>query len=74
MLIRITAGHFVAGVVLKHDKVVKAAPIIRWMVGHNRNWIERYCATKGWDAEEIDGEGQNHLLHSRAVAAQVPRV
>ena len=48
-LIRVQAPHFVAGAVMTEDKIVHAAPIIRWMVGKKRDYLRRYCKRKGWE-------------------------
>lgn len=49
--IRIVAPHFVAGVVLLDDCVVRAAPILKYMMGWSRCRIELYCERKGWKPE-----------------------
>jgi hypothetical protein len=46
MLIRITAPHFVAGII-RGD----AAPILHYMRGWSVARIRAYCAWKGWDCE-----------------------
>ena len=53
MLIRIEAPYFCAGVVLAADPwpfevAVRAAPIVKYMVGWGRGRIVRYCVRKGW--------------------------
>ena len=52
MLIRITAPHFVAGLVWcsKTDRVTEAAPITHYMKGWSRQRVRDYCAGKGWSA------------------------
>lgn len=58
MIIRITAPHFCAGVVVEVDKgyVVKAAPIVKYML--EQRWtparVFSYCATKRWKAEVLN--------------------
>lgn len=47
MLFRITAPHFVAGVIEKE----RAAPIISYMVAWDLMKILDYCAKKGWEVE-----------------------
>jgi hypothetical protein len=51
MMLQITAPHFVAGI----DPLVRAAPILHWML--TRNWTERqiraYCYGKGWSIERV---------------------
>ena len=50
-LVRIDAPHFVAGILCDDTEwrvCVKAAPIVRWMVGKPLPWIEGYCQEKGW--------------------------
>lgn len=56
MLARIEAKHFVAGLVLEADKVIIAAPIIRYMLGWSRERVREYAGEKGWRAQIIRGE------------------
>lgn len=51
MLIRITAAHFVAGVVLQDDVVEKAAPIVKYMLRWNYWRVFSYCEEKRWELE-----------------------
>lgn len=39
MLAQVTAPHLCAGIVLRDDVVVEAAPILRWMVGKSRDEV-----------------------------------
>lgn len=48
MLARIEAPHFVAGITLKDDHVVIAAPIVKYMGGWSRDRVRDYCKEKGW--------------------------
>jgi hypothetical protein len=50
-IIVITAPHFVAGVCLQNDTVVRAAPILKYMVGWHFTKIEEYVAKKHWKWE-----------------------
>ena len=54
-LVRIVAPHFVAGLVARAGAVVRAAPIIRYMVGWTGKRVRDYCARKGWTWERCDG-------------------
>jgi len=51
-LLRITAPHLCAGIVLHNDRVVRYAPILYYM----RNWgeakIRSYVERKGWEIEQ----------------------
>jgi hypothetical protein len=44
MILQITAPHFCAGVVVG----VRAAPIVRYMVGWTFPQIVQYCSKKRW--------------------------
>lgn len=44
----IDAPHFYAGIVLRHDRVVVAADIVRYMRGWPRARVRDYCRAKGW--------------------------
>lgn len=49
---RIVAPHFVAGLVVDEDRVVEAAPILRWAVG--MRWsghVKPYLRRRGWSGE-----------------------
>ncbi len=48
-LVRITAPHFVAGVVVG----CRAAPIIGYMKRWDRGRIVAYCSKRGWEVEEV---------------------
>jgi hypothetical protein len=47
-VIHITAPHFVAGVVLEGDVVVRWAPILSYMRGWTRAHVIAYCDKKRW--------------------------
>lgn len=47
-LAQIEAPHFHAGIVLWDDKVVEAAPIVKYFKGCRREAVRKYCAEKGW--------------------------
>jgi len=48
---RVTASHFVAGGEIRRGKVVRAAPIIRYMRGWSGREVKAYCDKKGWRVE-----------------------
>ncbi len=49
-MIVIDAGHFYAAVILGPDGIVeRAAPILRYMMGWDRERVSVYCRTKSWD-------------------------
>lgn len=50
LLVRVVAPHFVAGMILRDDTIVSAAPILRWTIGKRRVWLSRYFRRKGWTA------------------------
>jgi len=68
-LYSIDAPHFYAGLEIEKNstyldtfyystyKVVKAAPIIKYMVGWTKHNVENYCNKKGWKLNEIYKEG-----------------
>lgn len=47
-VLTIDAPHFNAGVIIKDDVVIKAAPILRYMLGWNLDQIKEYCIRKKW--------------------------
>lgn len=59
MLVRVVAPHFTAGLVLENGRCTDAAPILRWAVGANREFLRAYFSRKGWRATvvpEVDTE------------------
>ena len=50
ILVRITAPHFVAGLIVGHE----AAPILKYMKAWELVKIRDYCKHKGWGYEVID--------------------
>lgn len=53
-MIRIEAPHFVAAVVLDDfSKVIRAAPIVRYMLGWHMTGVMGYCRKKGWAYELV---------------------
>jgi hypothetical protein len=50
-MIRITAPHFVAGIVLHDGRACRSASIVAYMLGWARERVEAYCRTKGWRCE-----------------------
>lgn len=51
-MLRITAPHFVAGIV----QGGMVAPIIKYMKGWTLREIRAYCERKGWTVELIEAE------------------
>jgi len=54
-LYEITAPDFVAGIELAEvsDRVVKAAPIVKYMEGWPLSHLIEYCARRGWKLERV---------------------
>jgi hypothetical protein len=50
-LVRVTAPHFCAGLIVRNGVVTGAAPIIRWAMGKPWTEVERYCNKKRWKVE-----------------------
>jgi hypothetical protein len=48
ILAAINAPKFHAGIVLWNDKVVEAAPIVKYMRGWSRKNVREYCKERGW--------------------------
>jgi hypothetical protein len=53
MLAGIDAPHFNCAIVLQDDRVTRAAPIVRYMLGWSRAQVRDYCAKKGWKISVI---------------------
>lgn len=52
-LFRVEANYFTAGFIIERGLCVKAAPIIRWMIGREYGRIYNYCISKGWVIREV---------------------
>lgn len=48
ILAAIDAPHFVAGIVLRHDRVIEAADVVHYMRGWQRDRVREYCRRKNW--------------------------
>ena len=57
-LVRIEAPHFVAGALLEDGRVVRAAPILRYVVGWDVVRLLEYAERKRWRASLSDDEGE----------------
>jgi hypothetical protein len=49
----IDAPHFYCGIVLWGDKVVEAAPIVKYMKRWKRDQVRDYCGKKGWKVSVV---------------------
>lgn len=52
-MIRIDAPHFCAGAIVQNGKIVKSAPIIKWMINKTVAQIMSYCKQKNWSCEYL---------------------
>lgn len=50
----ITAPHFVAAVVLDEGTVVRAAPIVHYMIDWDMETVVKYCKSKNWKVEFVE--------------------
>ncbi len=48
MLVRVVSHWFVAGLVIEDKKVVRAAPILKYMLGWSLQRVLRKCASEHW--------------------------
>lgn len=54
-LFRVVAPDFIAGLVVKNDRVIRAAPILiklGWL-GRSLKWIEIRALMQSWDLKEV---------------------
>jgi hypothetical protein len=58
ILAAIDAPHFYAGIVLRNDRVVEAADIVRYMRGWTRARVREYCRGKRWKVRVVTVEVQ----------------
>lgn len=59
MLVQVTAPHFCAGLVLEDDRVIDAAPILRWAIGKGRDELRAQLQQKRWKAIVVTEGGQH---------------
>jgi len=61
MLLRITAPHFTAGVILRNrGRSNRCAPIVKYMAGWDKGQIIKYCESKGWECEVLNERLTKH--------------
>lgn len=53
ILAAIEAPHFYAGIVLRNNRVIEAADIVRYMRGWNRDRVRDYCRSRGWHVSVV---------------------
>jgi len=71
-LYRITAPHFVAGVLIEDGVVRDAAPILKRSVGRSLAHLEGFCAARNWGIEKVGSHGHDGGASPRAKRAQAP--
>jgi hypothetical protein len=59
-LARVTAPHFVAGIVMQDDVVTEAAPILKWTIGKKREELRTYFDQKGWKGAIVPSHTAEH--------------
>ena len=52
-LYRVTAPYYVAGFIACDGKVLRAAPIIKWLQGRSLAGVLDYFARRGWPVEQV---------------------
>jgi len=52
-LVRVTAPHFVAGIVIRDGKCVEAAPILRWCLHRKVATLRADFKVRGWSASQL---------------------
>ncbi len=53
-LFQIKGLHFCAGIVIKNNKVISQASILKYMRGWSQAEVQRYCDNKRWDFTKVD--------------------
>jgi hypothetical protein len=49
----VNAPHFYCAILMRNDRCIAAAPIVKWMVGKSRTDIVAYAQKKKWRVERI---------------------
>lgn len=47
-------GHFVAGLIVQHDKVIFSAPILRKLVNHPFRDVKNYVKFQKWEIKHVE--------------------
>jgi hypothetical protein len=53
VLIRIVAPHFVAGIEARDGRVIRAAPILAYMLGWDGARVAQYAKRRGWTWQRL---------------------
>ena len=53
VLAQIRADNFTAGIALRDDRVVEAAPIVKYMKGWKRDSVRSYCKERRWEISVV---------------------
>lgn len=53
VLLAIDAPHFYCGVILRDDRVIQTAPIVRYLHGWSAQRLIRYGQARGWRVENV---------------------
>ena len=61
-LVRITAPHFTAGIVVKADVVIVVPPILKYMRSWSSNRVRSYVRDRGWTATVVKEPNHPALL------------
>jgi len=59
LLAQIRADKFTAAIVLRDDRVIVAAPIVRYMVGWKRDSVRSYCKLRHWEIAVVNPLDKN---------------
>jgi len=71
-LVWVRAPHFTAGLTIDGDRIVEAAPILRWTLSKTWRFVRRYFSNKGYevvvmaDPSEVNWyylEGVRYCVH-----------
>jgi len=49
MLIQITSTYFCCGVVFNNERIIRCAPIVKYMLDWNAERFYDYCIAKHWE-------------------------
>ena len=60
ILFAIDAPHFYCGVIVRNGRVSRAAPIVHYLMGWDRDRVQRYAQRRGWRVEVVVLTGGTH--------------
>ena len=56
----VDAPYFYCGVIVRHGRVINAAPIVHYLKGWDRERVQRYAQRRGWQVAAVPFNGGDY--------------